>query len=143
MLTIPGLPVVYYGSEFGMTGADDPDNRRMMRFGDALSLDEKKMLADARTIIRMRNRHSALRYGDFLTLIADNSIYAYLRSDMNERLLVLLNKDETSRTISLHLPEMYQATSLVNIVNGETIKLSGLQTKLSIDPVSWQIYRLQ
>ncbi len=77
MFTIPGLPVVYYGSEFGMTGADDPDNRRMMRFNDSLSVYEKQMLNDTRKIIKMRNQHSALRYGDFLTLQADNSVYAY------------------------------------------------------------------
>ncbi len=32
ILTIPGVPVIYYGDEIGMTGASDPDNRRMMRF---------------------------------------------------------------------------------------------------------------
>jgi len=41
MDTIPGLPVIYYGSEFGMTGVSDPDNRRMMRFGDDISKYEK------------------------------------------------------------------------------------------------------
>ena len=41
MNTIPGLPVIYYGSEFGMSGASDPDNRRMMRFDDDLTRKRK------------------------------------------------------------------------------------------------------
>ncbi|MCK7525308.1 MAG: alpha-amylase family glycosyl hydrolase [Ignavibacteriales bacterium] len=36
LLTIPGVPIIYYGDEIGMTGAADPDNRRMMRFGNQL-----------------------------------------------------------------------------------------------------------
>ena len=43
MNSIPGLPVIYYGSEFGMSGASDPDNRRMMRFGDQLTNMKKKL----------------------------------------------------------------------------------------------------
>ncbi len=54
MNTIPGLPVIYYGSEFGMTGASDPDNRRMMRFGNELNNYERKMLDDVRRIINLR-----------------------------------------------------------------------------------------
>ena len=53
MNTIPGLPVIYYGSEFGMTGARS-DNRRMMRFGNELSVDERKMLEDVRSLVNVR-----------------------------------------------------------------------------------------
>jgi len=140
MLTVPGLPVIYYGSEFGMTGADDPDNRRMMRFGDSLSVYEKLMLADTRKIVRMRNQHSALRYGDFLTLQADTAIYAYLRSDMNERLLVVLNKAESAQSLDLHLPEMYDAKFLVNIATGERIEVEANHVRATIGAVSWKAF---
>jgi glycosidase len=140
MLTIPGLPVIYYGSEFGMTGADDPDNRRMMRFGDSLTVYEKAMLADTKKIVGMRNHHSALRYGDFLTLQADNAIYAYLRSDMNERILVILNKSESAQPLDLHLPEMYDVRSLTNIITGEEIEVKAHHARLSIGPVSWKVF---
>ena len=143
MLTIPGLPVIYYGSEFGMTGADDPDNRRMMRFGDSLTVYENTMLADTRKIVRMRNQHSALRYGDFLTLQADNAIYAYLRSDMNERLLVVLNKDESPQSLDLRLPEMYGARTLVNIMTGEKIEVKGNRARTSIGPVGWVVFAVE
>ena len=143
MFTIPGLPVVYYGSEFGMTGADDPDNRRMMRFSDSLSAYEKQMLNDTRKIIKMRNQHSALRYGDFLTLQADNAVYAYVRSDMNERLLVVLNKSEVPQNVDIHLSEIYNAKELVDIMNGEKIAVKNNIARAIIPSVNWRVYKVK
>lgn len=143
MFTIPGLPVIYYGSEFGMTGADDPDNRRMMRFGDALSVYEKRMLAETEKIIRMRNQHSALRYGDFLTLRADTAIYAYMRSDMNERVLVVLNKSEEVRLLHLQLPKIYHAHRLTDIISGERIAAKNSDITIDIPPIGWRVLAVQ
>ncbi len=38
--TLPGAPIVYYGDEAGMWGADDPDNRRPMLWSDLAYADE-------------------------------------------------------------------------------------------------------
>lgn len=35
-LTLPGVPCIYQGDEYAEVGANDPDNRHMMRF-DGLS----------------------------------------------------------------------------------------------------------
>ena len=94
LLTIPGLPIIDYGDEIGMTGAADPDNRRMMRFGSDISDWERETLMDVRALIKLRKENSALRYGDFYTLKADKNIYAFIRSDLNEKVLVILNKSK-------------------------------------------------
>jgi cyclomaltodextrinase len=143
MFTIPGLPVVYYGSEFGMTGADDPDNRRMMRFGDQLSSDEQQMLEETRTIVKLRNQHSALRYGDFLTLKADETAYVYLRSDMNERLLIVLNKSESPQTLALRLPSVYRSRLLVDVLKGTTVDVLSGVANLEVPGIGWRVFRVQ
>lgn len=142
MNTIPGLPVIYYGSEFGMTGASDPDNRRMMRFGNNLSIYERKMLEDVRVIINVRKNHSALRYGDFLTLTADENIYAYIRSDMNERILVVLNKNKNSQNIDLQLPAVYTMKSATDLINAEKINAVNGKLSVSVKGVGYRILRL-
>jgi glycosidase len=142
MNTIPGLPVIYYGSEFGMTGASDPDNRRMMRFDDDLTEGEKETLAANKQIINMRKDHSALRYGDFYTLQADENIYAYMRSDMNERLLVILNKDSNSQELLINIPISYDVTELVSLKDNNKVKVDNNKTSIEIDSWDWQVYQI-
>lgn len=143
MFTIPGLPVIYYGSEFGMTGVDDPDNRRMMRFGEQLSIFETRMLNETKKIVKMRKQNSALRYGDFLTLRADMVIYAYMRSDFNERILVILNKSEKIQAVNLLIPEQYRSHELVEIVSGEKVDITNDQANVSIPAIGWRVYKVR
>lgn len=140
MNAIPGLPVIYYGSEFGMTGASDPDNRRMMRFSNELSEDEYKTLADVSKIINIRKEHSALRHGDFLTLQADEKIYAFMRSDMNERILVVLNKSNDSVTSELTIPSFVKAKKMVSLISGEEFSIQKNKAIIKTSGVSYNYF---
>ena len=140
MFSIPGLPVVYYGSEFGMTGASDPDNRRMMRFDDQLSLNEKNMLKNVREISKLRAENSALRYGDFYTLIADENVYAYSRSDANQRVIVILNKSENQQKVSFKLPEFYNAVYLEDLATGNKYPVERDNFSVIMDGISYKYF---
>lgn len=143
MNSVPGLPVIYYGSEFGMSGASDPDNRRMMRFENELSIHEKKMLGDVRLIINTRKNHPALRYGDFLTLRADENIYAFVRSDFNERILVVLNKNEETQSVELRLPQVYESNSVVDLINGSELKVENGKLKAAVEGVGYNFFEIK
>lgn len=142
MMSIPGLPVIYYGSEFGMTGASDPDNRRMMRFGSDLSSDEQAMLEATKKLTALRNSNSALRYGDFYTLFADNSVFAYVRSDLNQRVLIVLNKNSESKTVNLKLPALFAAVQAADLEGGETISVTDNSIPVTIPGYSWKMFEL-
>ncbi len=138
MFSIPGLPVVYYGSEFGMTGASDPDNRRMMRFDEQLSTNEKSMLKNVRIISNLRLKNSALRYGDYYKLIADENVFAYVRSDVNQRILVLLNKSEDQQKVDLNLPEFYNVTFLTDLITGQKYSIERDNLSIIINSISYK-----
>ena len=53
MLTIPGVPCIYQGDEYGVPGANDPDNRRMMQF-DNYSVREQQHLDKVKKLIKLR-----------------------------------------------------------------------------------------
>ncbi len=143
MNAIPGIPVIYYGSEFGMTGASDPDNRRMMKFDNELSDYEKQMLNDVGKILNLRKEHTALRYGDFLTIKADKRIFAFVRSDFNERILVVLNKSLIPQTIEIDLPEFYKIKSVKNLLYNETNLVEGNKLKIKVNELSYNFYILE
>ncbi len=143
MMTIPGLPVVYYGSEFGMTGASDPDNRRMMYFGDKLNGNEKKTLDDVTKLIGLRNKYSALRYGDFYTVVSSHNVLGYIRSDANGRVLVLLNKSDKEEIVTVDLPAFYDIGYAENPLTKERIVTAANQIKVKLNPSGYEIFLLE
>lgn len=143
ILTIPGVPVIYYGDEIGMTGAADPDNRRMMRFGNDLNSYEKQTLEDVSKLIHTRRNHSALRYGDFYTLQADKNIYAYLRSDMNERILTVINKSEDRQIVNLKFPKEYKLSKATDLISGKEYDINLSELSVIADKISYVLLKVE
>jgi glycosidase len=142
ILTIPGVPVIYYGDEIGMTGAADPDNRRMMRFVDEINSYEEHTFQEVSKLVQLRKNHSALRQGDFNTLIADKNIYAYLRSDLNERILIVLNKSEDNQTINLNFPPVYNLENAIDLATGNVNTIADNKFKVDVPAVWWRMFVL-
>ena len=92
LMSIDGVPMVYYGDEIGMTGAGDPDNRRDMRFGGQISANEQRVLENFRKLGAIRQAHPALRYGSRRTVEADHDVYGFVRAYLGDRVVVLLNR---------------------------------------------------
>lgn len=101
--TIPGIPCIYYGDEFGQPGANDPDNRRWMQFDDLTPAEESVRTATS-ALARMHNASMPLIYGDYKLLQADTDVLAYCRSYMGETVVTVLNKGAASRTVDITLP---------------------------------------
>ena len=142
LLTTPGIPVIDYGDEIGMTGAADPDNRRMMRFNNHITKWEKETLHDVRKIIHIRKDNSALRYGDFYTIQANKNDYVYLRSDMNERVLVVLNKSHSSRKLDINLPKIYKLKNAVNLLTNKKIKIINNKMVIDVPSIGYKFFKL-
>ena len=101
--TIPGIPSIYYGDEYGQPGANDPDNRRWMQF-EGLSADEKDVLSCTEGLAALHNGSMALIYGDFKLLRADRDILAWSRTYMGETVVTVLNKGTVAQKVDLSLP---------------------------------------
>ena len=89
-MTIPGVPCIYQGDEYGQPGGNDPDNRRMMRFS-GLSKNEQWMRGEVEKLIGARRSSMPLLYGDYKLLYADDNALVYERNYMGEKVVVGLN----------------------------------------------------
>ena len=119
-MTYPGAPMIYYGTEAGMWGADDPDDRKPMLWaewkyapervdplGRQRPIDQVEFNSELfnwyRQLIQIRQREPALRRGNFRTLITDDrqQIYAFERAFEGQSITVCLNNDGSPHTVTI------------------------------------------
>jgi len=143
ILTIPGIPVIDYGDEFGLTGANDPDNRRMMRFGDELSSIERAQLSKVTRLIQVRNAHPALRRGDYASLKAEKDVFVYSRGDVNERLIIALNKGAAAQSVPLFLPDWLRGSDVLSLLNGNKQPIEENLLKLNLPAYGVDILKVE
>ncbi|MFZ4412656.1 MAG: alpha-amylase family glycosyl hydrolase, partial [Bacteroidales bacterium] len=100
-MTIPGLPVIYYGDEFGMPGGNDPDSRRMMRFGSELNKLEERTLHTTQSLTKLRRSNMAFLYGDFEWIENTAHLMVYSRKYFSNTAIVLFNNSDQVLTYKI------------------------------------------
>jgi alpha-amylase len=95
LMTMRGIPCIYYGAEDGM-GASYDDLRADKRDGA-----DPEMRAFMKSWISLRATCPALRHGRQQELYWDKSTYAFTREDEHEKLLVVANLSDRPRSVEL------------------------------------------
>lgn len=100
---LPGIPLVYYGSEIGLTGADDPDCRRTMIWDK--NRQNRELYNYYKKIISYYNQNKDLRKGDYKELFMDplNKILIFSRKNKksNENsTVVIINMSDKKQNIN-------------------------------------------
>jgi glycosidase len=153
-MTYLGAPMVYYGDEAGMWGANDPCCRKPMVWPDLSFAPEARRpdgtLAEApdpvafdqtlydlyRGLIHLRNNTPALSRGDFTAVLVDDAaeVYAFQRSSEHQRVLVVINRIAQPQQVVLPAGETARFVDLLN--GGE--ELAVLDGALTVEvPPLW------
>ncbi|MBC7979208.1 MAG: glycoside hydrolase family 13 protein [Armatimonadetes bacterium] len=136
-MTYLGAPMVYYGDEVGMWGANDPDCRKPMIWADLVYQDEvynpngtkripdkvsvnQDLLSYYRKLISIRRESKALSTGIYKTLVADDerALFVFERKLKNERVVVALNNG--TKPVSLGVDSM-GSDQYKNLIDGTSI----------------------
>jgi glycosidase len=105
--TVPGVPCIYQGDEYGVPGANDPDNRDMMTF-ECYNDYQMKEYAQTQALLKYRRSSMPLMYGDFRTLYVDDEAWVFLRHYMGEWAVVAMNVRGTEKRIEVVMPEIVE-----------------------------------
>ncbi len=112
ILSLRGIPQLYYGEEIAMEGKEDPDNRRDFPGGfpgdsrNAFTAagrkdKEQRMFEWTKAWIKLRADHPAVRHGRLIDLYYDNEAYVFARQDRNETLIIAFNREGTDKKLTL------------------------------------------
>lgn len=101
--TVPGVPCIYQGDEYGVPGANDPDNRDMMTFECANDYQVRE-LEQTKALFKERRESMPLMYGDYRTLYADDAVWVFIRHYMGDWAVVAINVREAEAEVIAELP---------------------------------------
>ena len=98
--TIPGVPCVYQGDEYGEAGANDPDNRHMMKF-DELNAEQAAFRTKVQELAQLRRNNMALLYGEYVPVKVTDTLLHFQRVYMGDVVDVVIDLNgESSITVN-------------------------------------------
>ncbi len=142
--TIPGAPTIYYGDEIGMTGSDDPDDRRTFPWLGILPHGDLTLGLYYARLAQIRDNNPVLRDGTLKFLLTDDTdrTLAYGMRQGNQAAIITINRDETSsKTLTIpvggYLPNGVQFR---NALGGGSASTSGGNLVVTLPPLGGAIW---
>ena len=131
LFTMPGIPSIYYGSEWGIEGIKVQGTDASLR--PAI---EKPIFNETSEFVsrlcEIRTKNKILAYGTFKNLIVTNPQYVFERELDGKRIIVLINAADNSFDANLNL----NVSEGIELITNQKIKVS---SSISMPPCSIQI----
>ena len=130
LLGMPGVPCIYYGSEWGEEGVKAPNNDYALR----PCFEEPKpneLTEEIKKMIHVRTGSNALCHGSYRNVVLTNHQLIFERKTDDERMLVAINASDAPFTA--HNGEL--GGTMTDLLTGNEIQMNG---QLEIPPYSVQ-----
>ena len=130
LLGMPGVPCIYYGSEWGEEGVKAPNNDYALR----PCFEEPKpneLTEEIKKMIHVRTGSNALCHGSYRNVVLTNHQLIFERRTDDERMLVAINASDAQFTA--HNGEL--GGTMTDLLTGNEIQMSG---QLEMPPYSVQ-----
>lgn len=148
--TLPQPPIIYYGTEVGLSQDRDVrmpsghDHWEYARLPMLWGEDQDRDLYEYyRRLCRLRNSHPALRNGEHRTLHVGNDAgtYAYALQTRAEVLVVALNNGDDVSLLSVPVSSVGLADGIVaaDLMAGDRYSVADGKLRLSLDPLTGTI----
>ena len=90
-LLLPGMPMIYYGDEYAMPGANDPDCRRGMYWDEEYQ--DKEMFEWYKRLLQVRKAHTCIVEGELAEAITrdEDETIVLIRKNGEETIALIFN----------------------------------------------------
>ncbi len=142
LYTLPGIPSVYYGSEFGIEGRKERGSDDSLRpelnyddYKDEIRTNPKAQLIAS--LGKIRQNTPALCYGSYKELLLQTTHFAYERVLDGKSVIVTVNNSDNDVNMSLCCENMKE---YIGALTGEKLCASGGQLQVSVAANSGEIW---
>ncbi len=147
LFTVPGIPSIYYGSEFGMPGLKDGGNDAPLRpVLDLPALTANPLQPELSAFISrlagIRQASKALRDGTYTQLHVASQQFAFLRQAAKQQICVGLNSSSEAVGLQLHLPHTQQGIAY-DLLSGEDYRIENGQLHCVLHPNYGRIFEIR
>ncbi len=141
IMTVRGIPTIYYGTEIALPGGADPDNRRDMVWGNK----NVGVTNYLKQLTSIRKSYVAMRQGSQLEMWQDDQIFSFLRTTGNpeEEVITVLNNSDGNQTRTIQLraeSKMANGTVLTNLMGSDNVSVNNRSITFTIGPKETKIF---
>lgn len=142
LYTLPGIPSVYYGSEFGIEGkkerySDDSIRPEIHLEQYADSLENNVFTKLIAALGKIRKNTMALSYGDYKELLLTNCQYAFERKYKDKSVIVSVNNADNDTWLNL---QAGNTGEYVGVLSGEVVSVNGGMIYVNVKANSGEIW---
>lgn len=127
IMTYPSIPIIYYGTEIGMKGGDDPDNRRDMNFE---TIKDSEALTFYKKLVELRGSNPAIKEGSIELLDYDSYFFSYMREKADKSVIVIYNLQDKKKSVIVNIPTKAVAYEDILIGKAYNVKYNKLEVAL-------------
>ena len=120
LLTMPGIPIVQYGSETAMNGSELPESHQIMDLAV-----EEELIDHITNLNSLRNSSAAMRTGDTEVLHEEDGWVVYKRSNDEETWIVAINNSSMTKNISIPAAEIGSDKEMRGLFESDVVRQEG------------------
>lgn len=139
LFTMPGVPSIYYGSEWGIPGiklnGSDHPLRPSIELNSYIGTNNRDLQNAVSKFSKLRKDQKTLQHGNYKQLHVNHEQFAFMRQSENNTVIVIVNSSANKVPLKLDI-SLPDGTILYDILNGnETFRVQN--NKIEIDSL-WQ-----
>ena len=142
LYTLPGIPSIYYGSEFGVEGKKERYSDDSLRPALQLSNFPNAPVENPQTRLitalgKLRQNTPALSYGDYKELLLTNCQYAFARNYNGQSVIVTVNNANQEATLTVAAGN---STEYVGALSGTKLSVNSGTLTVTLKTCSGEIW---